>query len=203
MATLIDPLTLTRVQLDVTLSDQFDDSVEWTDFPVEGDLSISDHAIVQPVTANITGVISDADPSPTAAPGRARAAYEQLLEWRKSATLLTLITDVRVLQNVGIQSVSLARSAERGVEAVYPVVALKQIRIVNSITVPVPPTLLAEEVKPDATSEADAGKQTGTEAAEGGVDAQSADGSIGHQLKNGKSPEEIAQKYLTEFGAGG
>lgn len=163
MARIIDNLLLSW-SFDATTEEQYEDSTEWTDHPVESGLPVSDHAIDQPVRVTLAGVVSESVagiPGAVPLPDRARQAYDRLLSLKARHQLVTVVTGLRVLQNMGIEKVNLARDARTGL-AVHPTVELKEVRLVASVTVPVPPEILKAEAKAAGqTSNVDAGKQTG------------------------------------------
>jgi len=160
-ARIIDPVLLTLIEFDVTLDESYEDTVEWTEYPVETGIPITDHAIIDPVRLTLSGVITDTPTRPGAVPfrDRSRLAYERLLALKDARTLVTVVTSLRPLANMGIESVDLKRDATTG-QAVTPVVTLKQIRIVNSVSVPIPPEILSPPAKAGQQSQLDAGKQS-------------------------------------------
>lgn len=159
MARIIDPLLLQLFEFDLVDSESWEDPIDWTDFPVESGISITDHGVIQPVKLTLSGVVTDS-PLPPSIPTlqRARRAYEALIDIAKRRNLVTVVTGVRVLENMAIESVALARDPATG-KAVRPVVSLREVRIVQSVTVAIPPEILNPPVEPDASSAADAGSQ--------------------------------------------
>lgn len=159
MARIVDPLLLQLFEFDLVDSESWEDPIEWTDFPVESGISVTDHGVIQPVKLTLSGVVTDS-PLPPSVPTlqRARRAYEALIEIAKRRNLVTVVTGVRVLENMAIESVALARDNATG-KAVRPVISLREVRIVQSVTVAIPPEILDPPVEPDASSAADAGSQ--------------------------------------------
>ncbi len=159
-ARIFDPVLLTLIEFDVIIDESWSDVAEWTDFPVETGLPISDHAIIEPTKLTLSGIVTDTpiQAGAIALPDRGRRAYERLLFLMNARSLVTVITGLRVLQDMGIESVDVTRDNTTG-QAVWPVVSLKQVRIVNSVSVPIPPEILAPEVKASEQSALDAGKQ--------------------------------------------
>jgi len=163
-ARIIDPLLLATWAFDVVTSETYEGGVDWTSHPVESGLEITDHGVINPDRIVLSGIVTDA-PFPTQGlplPQRARAAYERLLDLKNSKALLVVVTGLRVMRDMVIESVDLERDSQTG-ESVRPKVALKEIRIVASVTVPIPPEILRADAA-DAASKASAGKQVGTEA---------------------------------------
>jgi hypothetical protein len=158
-ASIIEPLALTVVVFDATMSEDHTSSVEWTDFPVESGLDVTDHAIENPNEVVITGVISDTPLFATPTPNRSRSAFETLIRLKESHKLVTVVTGLKVYNNMGIVSVTTTRDNQTG-QAVVPVVEFKQIRLVQSVTIPIPPELLKPSVAPGGSSESDAGAQS-------------------------------------------
>jgi hypothetical protein len=157
-ARIIDQLLQSWV-FDVLSSEKWVDKTNWTSHPVESGIEISDHAIQLPTSLSLMGIVSDSPlPPELPLPLRARWAYERLLTLKNLGQTVTVVTGLRVLQDMGITSVSLMRDRKTG-NAIAPRVDLKQIRIVASITVPIPPALLLAAAG-DAASKADAGTQS-------------------------------------------
>lgn len=165
MARILDPVLLTLIEFDVSLSERYTDSVDWTEFPVESGLPITDHGVVRPAEIILSGIVSDTPLGPLATPfpDRGKLAYERLLSLLQQRRLLVVQTGLRVYVNMGIVSLELSRERPEG--AVFPVVSLREIRIVGSITVPIPPELIAApDAKAGNQSAVDAGKQAGSAA---------------------------------------
>jgi hypothetical protein len=166
-ARIFDPVLLTLIEFDVTISESWSDTAEWTDFPVETGLPVSDHAIIQPTKLTLSGIITDTplQAGAIALPDRGRRAYERLIFLMNARSLVTIVTGVRVIQNMGIESVDLVRDNTTG-QAVWPVVSLKEVRIVNSVSVPIPPEIISPPSKAGEQSPLDAGKQAAPESSE-------------------------------------
>jgi hypothetical protein len=157
-STIIDPLSLTVFSFDVTTNEDHAHSTEWTEFPVETGLDISDHAVDVADEVTITGIISDTPVYGVPAPDRAKQAYETLLRLRSAHRLVTVVTGLRVYNSMGITSVSTSRDAETG-QSVMPTVTFKQISLVQSVTIPIPAALLKPQVVAGGQSPVDAGAQ--------------------------------------------
>jgi hypothetical protein len=142
MAFLIEPLSLTLFVFDIVESEGYQRAVEWTSFPVESGLGVSDHAIDTPAEVSFKGVVSDHPLSGVIEPQRATRAYEQLVAMMEAKRLVTVVSGLTVLSDMGIVSVNASRDADTGA-AVEPEVTLRRIRIVQSVSVPVPPEILA------------------------------------------------------------
>lgn len=163
-AQIINPFTLTLFTFDATVSEDHEVMIEWTEFPVESGLGISDHYIEKAETLSLAGVVTDSPLLGIPEQGRANRLYERLLTLARSGTLFTVSTGFRVYQDMGIESVRLSRTRDTG-QGAFPVVSLRKVRIVNSVTVPVPTEILSPPRKPSHGTEADAGIQAGAEAA--------------------------------------
>jgi hypothetical protein len=189
-ARIIDPILLTLIEFDATLDESWSDTAEWTDFPVETGLPASDHAIINPVKLTLRGVVTDTplQAGAIALPDRGRRAYERLLTLMKARSLVTVVTSLRVIQNMGIESVDLARDSKTG-QAVYPVVSLKEVRIVKSVSVPIPPEILSPPSKAGQQSPLDAGKQSAPVSSDETADA--AGETMTHKIVEGLGGENV------------
>lgn len=156
---IVDPLSLTIWDLDVGTSETHSHKVDWTDQPVESGLDVTDHAIIQPDEVTISGIISDT-PLGLALPlpDRAQSGYETLLRLKDERRLVTLVTGLKVYSDMGIVSVSAQRQPGQG-QSVRPTVTLKKVRLVQSVTIPIPPEILKPPQKPSGSSAVDAGTQ--------------------------------------------
>jgi len=162
MARIIDSaMWFQSIEFDVLTGESWDDTVEWTSFPIETGIAATDHGVVQPTTLSLVGVITDS-PLPPAipVPQRARQVYSKLIDMARRKSLLTVVTGLRVLRNMVIEGVGLAQDQNSGL-AIRPVVKLKEIRLVASVTVDIPAALLAVDVKAGADAATDAGAQSG------------------------------------------
>lgn len=156
---ILEPFSLTIFDFDVTTQEQHKHPVEWTQNPVETGLEITDNAVVQPDELTITGVITDT-PIGLAIPfpERAQSGYETLLRLKDDRRLVTVVTGLRVYQDMAITDVSVQRDPKNG-QAVRPTVSFRKVIIVNSVTIPIPPEILDPPLQPGGASDVDAGKQ--------------------------------------------
>jgi hypothetical protein len=181
MALILDPILLDIIEFDVLTDESWSDSVEWTEHPVESGLAITDHGIRQPTEVTLSGVFTDTPltPAPLPVPDRAKQAYDRLLEMMERREIVTVITGLRVHESMGVAAVDKTKDVTTG-RAVIPVVTLREIRIVNSVSIPIPPAILAAAQKPGGQSDVDAGVQSPP--APSDVTSEAASGSLGTQI---------------------
>lgn len=161
-AKIVDGVTLEVFQLDATISEDHQHEWDWTDHPVEDGLAVSDHVVRMPDMVELEGVVTDTPYSRHISPtdsslDRAREAYRRLVDIADRGQLLTITTGVTVYRDMAIVAIGTSRDASSGA-AIYPRVSLKKVRLVNSVTIPVPPEILDTSAK-GGGSTADAGKQ--------------------------------------------
>ena len=126
------------LQLDATLSESHTSEVETTEHPLETGASVADHLRPKPEAITLEAVISDDAPpdatslpenveqavgdSPavtlsvrrTHQPGRAKQAWQHLLEIKDSGELVTVATYLRDYTNMALVSLSSSRDAKTG-----------------------------------------------------------------------------------------
>jgi hypothetical protein len=167
------------LELDAALTETHSADVEVTEYPVEQGANVADHRRVKPISITLECIISntpmpkDGDPNATVSyrghtwqsrskgqPGRAELAYEELLDLKNSAELLTVVTSLKTYDNMTITSVSVPRD-EDTVHALRFTVTLREIRVVRNDTVTIsakttrakPKTDLHKKAKTETTPE--------------------------------------------------
>jgi hypothetical protein len=189
-AKIVEILSFTIFNFDVTTSEQHKHSVDWTKNPVETGLEVTDNAVVQPDELTLSGVISDTPLGLTVPlPDRAQSSYDTLLRLKDQKLLVTVVTGIKVYQDMGISGVTLQRDPKNG-QAIRPTVTFRKIRIVNSVTIAIPPEILAPPVQPSGASEIDGGKQPTTDV--GDVGSEAANATPEGDAANGFFDESIA-----------
>lgn len=137
------PTQIGLITLDVTIEETHDRRAEPTDFPIEGGSSISDHVRLQPNKLTVSGFITD---TPLllndlglqgVGLGRARAATAfQLLESMFEARLpFTVVSQLRVYQNMVIESLSVPKTRE---SALRFRVTMQELKLVSGQNVLIP-----------------------------------------------------------------
>lgn len=140
------------IVLDASIKELHHSETDSTDSPVEKGVDITDHVRAKPDTVTITGMVTnfplDAGEGPitqsfngftmTSAaawvPGTAEGAYLDLLALKDNPSLIQVITQLRVYQNMVLKSLDVPRDAQIG-ESVQFTVVLKEIQIVQNQTV--------------------------------------------------------------------
>ncbi len=111
------------LELDASISETHARSVEITEHPVEAGVNVSDHVRQQPDNVVITGIISN---TPAALPGTAsgiaggavsnrdRDAFEILEDLQLNATIVTVISTIKVYDSMLLQNFTAPRDAGQG-----------------------------------------------------------------------------------------
>lgn len=141
---------------DIVTGEDHQHPAEWPTSPVEDGADVSDHCHLSPHELSLDGLVTDDNDDGEI--DRSKKVYEALLGIREARQLVTVITDLRVYTTMGITGVSNSRSPNTG-KAIAPSVSLREIRIVNSISIPIPPEILSPPVRSSGQSTADLEKQ--------------------------------------------
>ena len=152
MATLIELSTFTVLSLDVTTTEEHNHAVEWTSFPVENDIAVSDHGHLQPDEVSIEGVITDTPLLGVPEQDRSKVLWDKLVELKDLRKPMTLVTGLKVYSSMVIAELATARDASSG-KAVMPRLKLQQIKIVAPIEVPAPEVAAGLEKKVELTDQ--------------------------------------------------
>ncbi len=158
---------------------------EVTRYPVENGSTITDHIVNDPITISIAGIVSDV---PTTIFGalagigesRSNDANEALNKIVDDRTDVTLVTGLKVYQNMVLTSFNVERSANTGSTLTFSA-TLQQIKVVFTELVDVP---AIGELENQAKPVADAGST---------VSGQTADTSIIDGIK------DVADGILSVF----
>lgn len=110
------------VFVDVVISEEHESEMEIADHPVEQGTKISDHAWLLPYKVILESVVDGS---------RAVAAYQQLLAVQKAAEPFTLITGLKVCQNMMIQKLNPFRDKEHP-RVLKFTAELREVRIVTT-----------------------------------------------------------------------
>lgn len=150
---------IASIVLDASIKEVHHSEVDSTDSPVEQGVDVTDHLRAKPDTVTITGMVTNFPlntGSPTTdsvqittaqgtvtssntsaaqwVPGTAENAYAQLLALKGSATLVTVVTALRVYSNMALKSLDVPRDAAIG-ESLQFTAVLKEIQIVQNQTI--------------------------------------------------------------------
>ncbi len=127
------------IELDASISQSHELGAEVTDHPVEDGVDITDHVRPKPARVTIQGVVSA---HPLVADGQTVEAGREIDAWAVLEEIIlqrlpvTLVTTLRVYQDVILLAVSTIRQGER---AIYPQLELRQIRRAQQQVVTLPP----------------------------------------------------------------
>ncbi len=146
------------VVVDCTLSEGHSRELEITEHPVEDGANIADHARLKPDALSLEVVLSNTVIAGPADPGRAEEAYAQLRLLQEQRKLITVVTSLRVYENMMLTLLSTPRSAKEG-NAIRCQVTLRNIRLVQNKT-----TVVTVTREPIAKKKQSTGKQASGEA---------------------------------------
>ena len=136
------------VFFDATLSETHETSSTTTNFPVEDGSFISDFVITNPETLNISGLITDTPLNFLLGFNRSVSAYNELLRLQKNKELLTVVTGIKIYENMILTSISVPRDSQSGKSLTFNI-NLQKIIIDNSTLINVDennPFLKTQEV---------------------------------------------------------
>lgn len=169
---------LEDIVLDAVVSESHDAEMEITEFPVERGAQISDHARLKPERLTLEAIVSNTPLSreqqarkvevtgggsifstadkerPAGIAGPAELAYARLRDLMVQAQLVSVVTGLRVYDDLIIESLSVPRRAATG-DALEFSVRLKTIRLVNNKVTTI---RVSKTKEPRAHSKKDQGK---------------------------------------------
>lgn len=155
------------ITLDATVDEHHEFSNEITDHPIETGSFVTDHVYEQPRKVSIEGEVTN---SPVQYFGniigisdRKAEAFDQLVALRDSRDIVTLVTGLKIYNDMAIESIVIPRNQRTG-ERLQFTATFKQIRKVSSQVVGVISENVAEPQKDQASSEVDIGRQEPAEA---------------------------------------
>lgn len=106
--------SISNVVLDAVITEDHNYNSRVTSFPVENRLNISDHIINEPETLTISGVVSDTPLSILAPFNRSVNAFNQLIEIHNRRERITVVTGIKVYNDMVMTSLSVPRSVDSG-----------------------------------------------------------------------------------------
>lgn len=145
------------IEIDASISEQVDFSNSITDHPIEGGATVTDHAYENPLMITMECIISNSSLNSTDQ-GRSIDAYNQLKLLKSSREPFDVVNALDVYSNMLVESLSFPRRADTSDSLVFTV-TLKQIRIVDSITVDLGP-IVSPTIKNSASSKVNGGRAT-------------------------------------------
>lgn len=105
-----------------------------TAFPTEFGPIISDHILREPEIVNITGIVSDTPLTIFPSPNRSVTAFNKLVELYERRQIITLITGIKVYQNMCITKLNVPRTIRTGQTLTFDL-TFQKILLVDSVQV--------------------------------------------------------------------
>jgi len=152
--------------LDVTLNEKHSHTAETTDNPIEDGSNASDHTIQSPDQYSLEGIWTDTPlDADRAELNRSNDKYRKLVRLKEEAEPLTVVSGLRVYENMIIQSINSRDDPSTGFSV--PVsVSFKESRFVSQQTEFVSAEEMAAEVQHSGSESAQRGRQPSEEASE-------------------------------------
>ena len=159
-----------NILIDAFISEDHEQSGSITRYPVEEGSDISDHIILDPDKLTIQGIVGPKELTEGSQfVNTTRSVFTDITNLRLSKTLVSVVTGLKVYENMFITNFSVPRTAQNGGSLLFNM-SLEQSRIVSSQVVQIPKTQIAED-ELQAQGRADIGKVTS-----GQTQAQTEDG---------------------------
>jgi hypothetical protein len=133
--------------LDVLISETHNRTASITENPIEDGSIISDHIINEPYKLSIEGYVSNSHPSILSFlnifsfEDKAKAAFDTLEELFENKELITVVTNLKVYNDMAIENLEIPKTVEDG-DSLRFSMDLKEIRKVENLTVSIPVTKL-------------------------------------------------------------
>lgn len=102
------------VFLDATISEDHHYVSRATQFPIENGSVITDHVINEPDTLSLSGVVSDSPLAFLSAFNRSTDAFNRLVRIHELKERVTVVTGIKVYENMIMTSLSVPRTVETG-----------------------------------------------------------------------------------------
>lgn len=122
--------TIGNISLDATLSEDHSFTAKATQFPLENGSFVSDHVEVAPIRLNIRGVISDTPLNVLSDFNRSIDNFNRLTRLFETKAVLSVITGIRVYQNMVMTSLNVPRDVETGQSLTFEI-DLQEMRFVS------------------------------------------------------------------------
>lgn len=100
--------------LDATLNEDHNYISRVTQFPIESGEIISDHIINEPETLSLSGIVSDSPLLFLSSFNRSTDAFNRLVRIHELKERITVVTGIKVYENMVMTSLSVPRNAESG-----------------------------------------------------------------------------------------
>jgi hypothetical protein len=147
--------TVGVLTLDVLISESHSRTAVITENPVEDGTVISDHIILDPRVLTINGFVSNAHPVITSfqqaftREDKVKAAFELLEDIYYARELFTVVTNLKVYEDMFIETLSIDKTSDTG-DALNFNMDLKEVRKVENVTIAIANTKLAARKKAQA-----------------------------------------------------
>lgn len=147
--------TIGTLTLDVLISESHSRSATITENPVEDGTVISDHIILEPQRVSINGFVSNAHPTIFSFlnilrnEDKVKAAFELLEQIYNLKDLFTVVTNLKVYENMFMESLTIDKDQDTG-EVLNFQMDLKEIRKVENVTVAIANQRLGSRKKAQA-----------------------------------------------------
>jgi hypothetical protein len=102
------------VELDATLTEEHRYTSRVTSYPVEDGTIISDHILNEPEVVVISGIVTDSPINILSQFNRSVTAFNTLVRMQQNREVMTLVTGIKVYQNMAITSLDVPRNLRTG-----------------------------------------------------------------------------------------
>ena len=151
------------IDIQATLDERLEDTLEVTDQPVQSGASITDHSFVRPAQltmrcgwsnassdALLSAVTSVIEGGSLSLPDYVSGVYSQLLALQQSRETFTIVTSIRQYTDMLMTSLSLIRDAKTS-QALMVTATFRQVFIVSTSSTALPPQ--SHQANPQSTAE--------------------------------------------------
>lgn len=173
-STIRDAEGLDLITLDATIREGHSASVELSTHPVDVATQVSEHAIVNPIEVEITGVVTNTPTSPQALAGlealeaagvggdfdgRVAATFGVMLELISAPQTVTLVTGLRTYDDMMLVELNAIREGNPGRQDIRPRMNFVQVTFATAEVVDVPPDVIARAQRSSSAKKQDKGQQ--------------------------------------------
>ena len=128
--------TIGGIQVDSNLSENVQFSNQIPQHPIESGYSVSDAIIREPVEVTLECIVAkdslyDQTKVQDTSAYRPDNAYAKLERLVRSATLITVVTSIRIFRNMGILALSVPKSSQDGLNLKFTI-SLREVMVVKS-----------------------------------------------------------------------
>lgn len=155
------PLSIGDITLDAVVTENHGHSLQVTEHPVEDGADITDHARVKPDSITLDCAVTDTPRGVEPSPGRSAGIWESLRLLMDKATLVSVVTTLRVYENMILENLSAPRTAKEAGGLRFTA-TLREIRVVQNKT-----SIVTVTRDPITKKKVSGGKQAAQEAADG------------------------------------